>query len=259
VNDYFRHLAADPAMISWRDYEFSRDLTLAICWTIYSQALVWVGVRRRLIPFLYCGAVAAAFAIVWVVSRGPTFKPLERFDIFLNSRSFAMLVVIGGAAGLVVALKKLTEGQAGAAKARAVLRIVIAMMFLTLITVEIKDHFEKAILLASSTFSGEPGLLMDEIHRLRNLQQMWLSVGGLLHSILLMGYGIWKRIPSLRILAIVLFGVAILKIFIYDLSFLETLYRIFSFIGLGLILLAVSYLYQRYKSVIFDAQPRSNL
>jgi uncharacterized membrane protein len=51
-------------------------------------------------------------------------------------------------------------------------------------------------------------------------------------------------------LAIALFGVAILKIFIYDLSFLETLYRIFSFIGLGLILLVVSYLYQRYKDVI---------
>lgn len=42
------------------------------------------------------------------------------------------------------------------------------------------------------------------------------------------------------------FGISILKIFIYDLSFLDTLYRIFSFIGLGLMLLMVSYLYHRF-------------
>ncbi len=55
--------------------------------------------------------------------------------------------------------------------------------------------------------------------------------------------------------AFVLFGITILKIFIYDLSFLETLYRIFSFIGLGVVLLVVSYLYQHYKDVIFQEQP----
>ena len=51
-------------------------------------------------------------------------------------------------------------------------------------------------------------------------------------------------------LAFALFGFSILKIFIYDLSFLDTLYRIFSFLGLGVILLAVSYLYQRYRAII---------
>jgi uncharacterized membrane protein len=68
--------------------------------------------------------------------------------------------------------------------------------------------------------------------------------------------GIWKRVRLLRVVAFVLFGITILKIFIYDLSFLETLYRIFSFIGLGVILLAVSYLYQRYKGIILeDSKP----
>jgi uncharacterized membrane protein len=54
-------------------------------------------------------------------------------------------------------------------------------------------------------------------------------------------------------LAFALFGVSILKIFIYDLSFLDTLYRIFSFLGLGVILLAVSYLYQRYRGIILGS------
>jgi uncharacterized membrane protein len=35
------------------------------------------------------------------------------------------------------------------------------------------------------------------------------------------------------------------KVFIYDLAFLNTSYRVLSFIGLGVLLLACSYLYQR--------------
>jgi len=61
-----------------------------------------------------------------------------------------------------------------------------------------------------------------------------------------------EEAAELRLQAIALFGIAILKIFIYDLSFLETLYRIFSFVGLGVVLLAVSYLYQRYRHVILQ-------
>lgn len=87
-------------------------------------------------------------------------------------------------------------------------------------------------------------------HELENIKQLMLSGAWLAFSISLMAYGIIGRERTLRVLAIVLFGIAILKIFVYDLSFLETLYRIFSFIGLGLILLVVSYLYQRYKDVI---------
>jgi uncharacterized membrane protein len=73
----------------------------------------------------------------------------------------------------------------------------------------------------------------------------------LLYSVALMAYGIWRSVRNVRIVAFVLFGITILKIFVYDLSFLETTYRICSFIGLGLILMAVSYAYQRYKELIF--------
>jgi len=45
------------------------------------------------------------------------------------------------------------------------------------------------------------------------------------------------------------------KVFIYDLSCLETLYRFFSFMALGLILLATSYLYDQYKGLILGNQP----
>ena len=69
-----------------------------------------------------------------------------------------------------------------------------------------------------------------------------------------MAAGLWRKLRALRVAAFVLFGITILKIFLYDLSFLDSLYRIFSFIALGLVLLAVSFAYQRYRDVIFGTK-----
>jgi len=111
-----------------------------------------------------------------------------------------------------------------------------------LITGEIRDYYEKAILFLDIDSSE----YLSKI----NLQQMILSSSWLLVSMILIIIGIWKRDQIIRITAIIIFGIAILKIFLYDLSFLDTLYRIFSFIGLGIILLIASYLYQKYKKLI---------
>jgi uncharacterized membrane protein len=52
-------------------------------------------------------------------------------------------------------------------------------------------------------------------------------------------------------LGILLLSVAVLKVFLVDLSALQTFYRIISFVVLGLLLLAVSYGYNRFKNLIF--------
>jgi uncharacterized membrane protein len=49
----------------------------------------------------------------------------------------------------------------------------------------------------------------------------------------------------LRWQALILFGTAVLKVFLYDSSFLERFYRIVSFFILGIVLMVVSFLYQR--------------
>ncbi len=122
-------------------------------------------------------------------------------------------------------------------------------LLLVLLTGETRDMFERAISVAGgSDVQGQYG----EVTRLENLEQLSLSGVWLLFSIGVMTFGIWRRTRILRHTAIVLFGFTILKIFIYDLSFLDTLYRIVSFVALGLILLAVSYLYQRYRAIIAD-------
>jgi uncharacterized membrane protein len=57
--------------------------------------------------------------------------------------------------------------------------------------------------------------------------------------------GFWRRSAFLRWQALVLIAVTIAKVFLVDTSELSQGFRIFSFLGLGVLLLAVSFVYQR--------------
>ncbi|MGB4214220.1 MAG: DUF2339 domain-containing protein, partial [Dethiobacteria bacterium] len=74
-----------------------------------------------------------------------------------------------------------------------------------------------------------------------------------LYAAVLMAFGFIRRQPPLRYAAIALFGLTLAKVILYDLSFLKLVYRIISLVALGLILLIVSYLYQRHRGRIDPA------
>ncbi len=59
------------------------------------------------------------------------------------------------------------------------------------------------------------------------------------------GVGMLRDFAPLRYLAMALFGLTVMKVFLMDLSSLGGIYRILGFIGVGVVLLAVSFFYQR--------------
>jgi hypothetical protein len=77
-----------------------------------------------------------------------------------------------------------------------------------------------------------------------------LTVSWGLQSLGLLGAGFSLRERVLRLQGLVLLLVCILKLFLYDLRNLETLYRILSFMALGLILLGVSWIYTRFREQV---------
>src|SRR5690606_2166530 len=91
-----------------------------------------------------------------------------------------------------------------------------------------------------------------------NWIELTRSAAWLVYSLLLFAAGVIRSAPAARYAAITLFGVSILKIFLRDLSFLDTPYRIVSFLILGVILLLVSFVYQRYRDFIFGKTPNDN-
>jgi uncharacterized membrane protein len=84
--------------------------------------------------------------------------------------------------------------------------------------------------------------------------QIGLSIIWGLFALALVSYGIWKKQKYIRLAAIVLFIITILKLFLYDLAGSGTITITVSFISLGVILLLVSFLYNRYKEVLFGEE-----
>jgi uncharacterized membrane protein len=81
-----------------------------------------------------------------------------------------------------------------------------------------------------------------------------LSILWGLYAVMLIILGIWKKKKYLRIGSIILFGITLLKIFLYDLSDLDTISKTIVFIVMGSLMLIVSFLYIKYRSVLFGEE-----
>ena len=77
------------------------------------------------------------------------------------------------------------------------------------------------------------------------LHEVWVSVAWFVEAALLMAAGFWRKSALVRWLALALIAATTLKVFAYDIWDLSRGYRIVSFVLLGVLLLAVSFAYQR--------------
>jgi uncharacterized membrane protein len=70
---------------------------------------------------------------------------------------------------------------------------------------------------------------------------VWLVLG-----ILLLGYGLWRGSKEARIASVAFVVLTVLKVFIFDLAGLDGVLRAVSFIGLGLVLIGIGLVYQKF-------------
>ena len=87
------------------------------------------------------------------------------------------------------------------------------------------------------------------------LQEVWISLGWFVEAALLMAAGFWRGSAFVRWLALGLIAATIAKVFAYDIWDLSRGYRIVSFVFLGVLLLAVSFAYQRDWLKLSRAEP----
>jgi uncharacterized membrane protein len=213
---------------------------LTIGWLAEGAALLWVASRVRLrllrVLALLCLALGliALFAMDSTASATPIFN--ERFGTWCVA-----IAVFAFAAW--VANKAKPEAETGNSAAGTSVWQTIAGG--ALLTVNL------LILLAIGW----------EIHsywwvlRLTNNQSLWstyrmyaqftYSVWFMIFGATLLGVGFWRRSAFLRWQALLLLAITIVKVFLFDMSALSQGYRILSFLGLGVLLFAVSYVYQR--------------
>jgi uncharacterized membrane protein len=82
--------------------------------------------------------------------------------------------------------------------------------------------------------------------------KLGLSIIAGAYAFVLISIGIYKRKAYLRISAIILFAATLVKLIFYDLATFTTVSKTVVLIILGVIMLAASFLYNKYKHVLFE-------
>jgi uncharacterized membrane protein len=249
VNDYFNKQVAIASGDMLDLMVYSRPMVLSILWTLCAVAFINLGLSRKLVGYIIVGFITLVLAVLASIFIGYTFSPMGFYVPYFNIRFLALAILVAGFIFIILLLKKHKDTFGWSYSMIGTLRILTSIFLFLLLSYEFSDVFNKEAYTLKSSMSED---LQDQLVFIKNLKQLTLSGLWLVYSISLMVFGIVKRIKILRLAAICFFGLTIVKIFIFDLSFLDQLYRIFSFIGLGVILLLVSYLYQRYKHVIVE-------
>ena len=90
-----------------------------------------------------------------------------------------------------------------------------------------------------------------------NQYKLGLSIVWGVYALMLIVLGIQKKQKHLRLAAIALFMITLIKLFFYDLAGAGTITKTVSFISLGVLLLVVSFLYNKYKEVLFGDGDRA--
>jgi uncharacterized membrane protein len=241
ANDYFnaRLSSVDPDnYVSYMAIQNARQFTLTVLWAFYALAVLVVGVKRGL-PVLRYGALA------WLCVTGVKILTTDaRFynaawHLPLFNQTFAAfvayIVALWYAGRLYVHANKIDERERHivltAITVAANLYAIIAL------SLEATGYFEKTV---QAIAYDSPRLRDLRLAQGLSLSLIWTLYGG---AMLLYGHARKNRL--LRIMALVLLTATAFKVFFLDLAVLEKFYRIVSFLVLGAILLAVSFLYQQ--------------
>lgn len=91
-----------------------------------------------------------------------------------------------------------------------------------------------------------------DIYDAKNSYKLILSILWGVFALSMVIWGIIKSKKHVRISAIVLIGIILVKMFFYDLSQMNGLKRSVLFIALGILMLGISFLYNKYKHLMFD-------
>ncbi|MCH6587259.1 MAG: DUF2339 domain-containing protein, partial [Proteobacteria bacterium] len=176
---------------------------------------------------ILAGLGAAQVVLLQLLAANPLWsrEPVGEWPL-VNLLFLAYMVPALFAFGFVRELRH--RGYAGIAGAAGIAGLVLVWTYLSL---EVRRAFHGPVLSVGAMGDAE----------LYGYSAVWL-----VYALVLLAIGILRRIVSLRYASLALLLATVAKVFLIDMSELTDLYRVASFFGLGLSLIGIGYLYQRY-------------
>lgn len=198
---------------------------ITLSFSVEGAILVWTGFRTASSYLRQAGYLLLAISGFRLL-----IEPPEGGTFLFNQRFGAYLILIACFAVALLAARAHQTEVAGQERIEVgIFAVAINVYALIALSVEFWDHFGK-------TNTGLDAALA---------QHLALSILWTAYASALLFLGVQKKTALLRWQSLILFGLVVGKVFLYDLSFLERAYRIFSFFVLGAVLLAVSFIYTR--------------
>jgi uncharacterized membrane protein len=230
------HLAAAVVFLTIAIPLKTHGRWMTIGWLVEGAALLWVASKSGqllLRSFALLCLVLGLFSLLMVnssASNTPLFN--ERFGTFcVGIAVFAFAAWLARSSAHEEAIEPILRWPFLAAASVLIVNILI----LVAISSEIHSYW--------SSLSWRGDWALEHNHRMYahfSYSAFFMAFGALLLTV-----GFWKRSAFLRWQALVLLALTIARVFLSDISELSQGFRIFSFLGLGALLLGVSFVYQR--------------
>lgn len=237
---HFARIKAEVTGAEIGRIENNKQYVLSAVWTIYAALGLLVGIKRGTRALRIGALLLLAFTTVKLVVVDLSYYNAGWHSLVVNQTfaAFALLVFV-----LAVSARFYTNSERVEENERSALVPVLVassnLLALVALSAEALGYYAAKIRAGDAA----PGTVVE----LRLAQQLSLSLIWVLYGGAMLAVGLARRSKLLRLMALGLLSLTILKVFLFDLSSLEKLYRIISFIVLGAILLSVSFLYQRYR------------
>ena len=210
---------------------------ITIAWLVESGALLWVGTRLK-------SQLLNRLALVTLglgVARLLVWDNFEPAHLMFNERAAVYLLAIAVLG--FSAIEYATPKDPTARKIAALAAITLNILTLRALSLEVRDYYGRMMPVAADNL-GPP----ETLFRTRSIlitRDFTYSALWMLYGAMLMMIGFWRSSALVRWQALVLVALTAIKVFVYDTSRLDHLYRILSFVVLGILLLAISFAYQR--------------
>lgn len=214
---------------------------ITIGWFVEAGVLLWVADRIKS-DFLNVFALAA---LTLGVARLLLIDNFQTTQLIFNLRmaTYAVAVAVLGAVAWYASRREDDSARTVAAIA------VVALNSLALIalTREVADYYSRQIVAVrpGRTMQGMPSYSYTDLRHIDIERDFTYSALWMAYGAMLMIVGFLRRSSFVRWQALILIAATVVKVFVYDVSQLDRGYRILSFIVLGVLLLAISFVYQR--------------
>ncbi len=221
-----------------------------VAWSALALAVGWLS-RLEPARSSWYHRLAATYVGFGLITTLSAIAPIERLfvDGSLQSRLVAHPLFWSGATAALGSLAIVIGAAYASNRNHPRSRWLAALagaLVVYLLSVGVVDEFQRHV-------GDETSLVSLQRQAQVALSILWAGLGGLAF---VLGVVRWNRL--LRIGGLGLLALATTKVFLYDMASLDATYRVPSFIGLGVLLLVSSYVYQRLQPAARHATERGD-